>query len=304
MGKLNLFSKKNNNSISDNSKILSEENERMLFQIETMISKINSLEIKTEELKNIIEELKSQRNNLIKSIKKLDDLHKEKEDLIKIAAHDIKNPAGTIKNLVGLLESFDLTNKEQQEIHHGLINISNRIVSIVDEVVESIKKSKGLFELNISENNFNTVVENIVLRYKATAKIKSINLTSTIDTTIPNFPFDKIKIEEVVENLINNAIKFTPINCSVDVLTKKESKFVVLEVKDNGPGLTVEEAKKAFSKEIKLSNTPTGGESSTGLGLWIVRKFVEYHKGRVWIKSKKGFGSTFAFKIPIDQQNK
>jgi len=300
MSKFNLFSK-NNDSQEELNK-LSKENEKMLHQIETMISKIKSLEIKTEELHSIINDLQNQKKHLTETIEKLEDLHKQKEDLIKIAAHDLKNPAGTIKNLIGLLETFDLTNQEQQEIHQSLINLADRIVVIVDDVVASVKKSKGLFELNMSDNNFNQIVVLTVKRYQAMAQKKTITMTSTIDSNIPEFTFDKTKIEEVVENLINNAIKFTPANCNVKVQTRKDKNYVVLEVTDNGPGLTANEAKKAFGKEVKLSNTPTGGESSSGLGLWIVRKFVEKHNGRVWIKSKKGVGSTFAFKIPIKQK--
>ncbi len=288
--------------LSDKFQKLSSENDKMLHQIEAMITKINALEIKTDELSKIISELKSQRKHLIQTIEKLEELHVEKEDLIKIAAHDIKNPAGTITNLVGLLESFDLTAQEQQEIHMALINISNKIVKIVDDVVDSVKNSKGLFELKLTANDFNTIVQEIVDRYTKVALDKKITLTVKLDNTIPPLSFDKEKIEEVIENLINNAIKFTTSNCKVEVVSSIEKNFVILEVKDNGPGLTAADAKKAFGKEVRLSNLPTGGESSTGLGLWIVRKFVEKHNGKVWIKSKKGFGSTFAFKIPINQK--
>ena len=300
MSKFNLFSK--NNDSQEELKNLSDENERLKLQIDLMISKINSLEVKTEELRRIIIELKNQRKRLTETIEKLETLHKEKEDLIEIAAHDIKNPAGTIKNLVVLLESFDLTAQEQNEIHQSLMNISNTIVAIVNNLTVSIKRSKGTFELNVSSNNINSIIENLLSRYQIVAHKKSIKLTSTLAENIPDTLCDETKIDEVIENLINNALKFAPKNSTVEVKTKKEENFIVVEVIDNGVGLTEEEARIAFDKNEKLSNTPTGGESSSGLGLWIVRKFVEKHNGRVWITSKKGTGSTFAFKIPIKQK--
>jgi len=302
MEKLSFFSKNKNNPSANNFKHLTEENERLQLQIDLMISKINSLYVKTEELRKIISELQNQKKLLIESIENLEELHKQKEELIAIASHDIKNPAGTIKNLVGLLETFDLTNQEQIEIHQSLINISNRIVTIVNEVSITVKRSKGTFDLNLSKNNLNVIVDLILKRYDGVATNKSIELTSKIDSSIPDILFDKNKIDEVIENLLNNALKFAPPKSSVKIITRKETEFVVFEVIDNGPGLTAEEAKMAFEKEVKLSNSPTGNENSTGLGLWIVRKFVEKHNGKVWIKSKKGVGSTFAFKIPIKQK--
>jgi len=300
MSKFNLFSK--NNDSQEELKNLSDENERLKLQIDLMISKINSLEIKTEELRRIIIELKNQRKRLTETIEKLETLHKEKEDLIEIAAHDIKNPAGTIKNLVGLLESFDITAQEQNEIHRSLMTISNTIVAIVKNLTVSIKRSKGTFELKVSSTNINSIIEKLLSRYQIVAQKKSIKLTSTLAENITKTLCDETKIDEVIENLINNALKFAPKNSTVEVKTRKEDNFIVVEIIDNGVGLTEEEARIAFDKDVKLSNTPTGGESSSGLGLWIVRKFVEKHNGRVWIKSKKGVGSTFAFKIPIKQK--
>ena len=149
MKKFDFFSK--NNSSPNNFEHLKEENERLQLQIDLMLSKINSLYVKTKELHKIIEELQNQKKLLIESIENLEKLHKQKEELIAIASHDIKNPAGTIKNLVGLLETFDLTNQEQIEIHQSLINISNRIVTIVNEVSITVKRTKGTFDLNRSE---------------------------------------------------------------------------------------------------------------------------------------------------------
>ena len=75
--------------------------------------------------------------------------------------------------------------------------------------------------------------------------------------------------------------------------------YIVVEVKDTGPGLSEEDLRKAFKKGVRLSSQPTGGESSTGLGLWIIKKLVEAHKGRVWVKSAVGKGSTFCFSLPL-----
>jgi signal transduction histidine kinase len=118
---------------------------------------------------------------------------------------------------------------------------------------------------------------------------------------LPETEFDPQRMDEVIDNLLSNAIKFTPQGGSIRIKTSKELNNIVLEVSDNGLGLTEEDLQNTFKRGVRLSARPTAGESSSGLGLWIVRKLIEAHKGRVWVKSAIGKGSTFAFSIPMKQ---
>ena len=97
---------------------------------------------------------------------------------------------------------------------------------------------------------------------------------------------------------MSNAIKKKKKKGKVRILTKKENNNMIVEISDNGLGLSEEDVQKAFQRGVRLSATPTAGESSSGFGLWIVKKLVEAHKGKVWIRSALGRGSTFAFSIP------
>lgn len=238
----------------------------------------------------------------MKARKKIEYLQKEKNDLFATVVHDIKNPASAIQGFVKLLESYDLTTKDQHEIMEGLFNTSNRIIRLVDDVTKVLEAEREMSEIIFTEYQINNIVDIVCSRYSGVLKSKDLSLKINKAHDLPIGLMDDNKIDHVIDNLINNAIKFSPPKTEIEIKTFKEGKHLVVEVKDNGYGLNQEDLAKAFEKGGKLSNRPTAGESSSGLGLWIVKRIVEEHNGRVWVKSSKGFGSTFAFRIPIKHE--
>ena len=129
----------------------------------------------------------------------------------------------------------------------------------------------------------------------------SSDLLLDLPDGLPFAQFDAQKISEVIDNLVSNAIKFTPKNGAIRIKSSLVEESIIIEISDNGLGLSEDDIKKAFKRGSKLSARPTAGESSTGLGLWIVKKLVEAHDGKVWVRSAVGKGSTFAFSIPVKQ---
>lgn len=261
-----------------------------------------SLNGKIAELEENVKSLNNQKFNLLENKKKLENLQKEKDDFITTVVHDIKNPAFAINGFVKLLESYDLTTKEQQEIMEGLLNTSNRIVRLVEDVTKVLETEREISETVFSNFQLNNIIDTVCSRYSGVIKSKNLSLNINKSPNLPLSMIDENKIDHVIDNLINNAIKFSPPKTEIEIKTYKEENFIVVEVKDNGYGLNQDELGKAFEKGGKLSTRPTAGESSSGLGLWIVKRIVEEHQGRVWVKSSKGYGSTFAFKIPIKQE--
>ncbi len=291
---------KDSNLIRQNLAQLRKTNKELTEEVVFLENKIEKLKLRIKRLKAVIVELEEQKDQLEKSEKELIRLRKQKDETLSMVAHDIKNPAATIKNFVELLESYDLNAQEQQEILSGLVETSNRIMKLADEFSFVVAEEQTVFRLNKELCNINKAVESIVASNKSTAEKKEINLNVKKYVGIPETKFDEIKIKEVLDNLIGNAIKFSPPKTEVKVTTQLKNNFITVEISDNGFGLTEEEITKAFDKGSKLSNKPTGNEKSSGLGLWIAKKIVEEHNGKVWVKSKKGIGSTFAFKIPVE----
>jgi len=269
-------------------------------------SKLAFLEVKMEKMNDKIKELNTNNKELSeraeqlnKSKEKLEELQSQKDELLSMIVHDLKNPASTIKNFIELLESYDLNAVEQQEIMSGLLETSSHILELADEVSKIMSIEKTSFKLNLSLHSINEAVDIIAKRNLPNAQKKNISLEVKKDETIPEISMDFNKIKEVIDNFVNNAIKFAPEGITVIIRTKNKGENVIVEVEDNGYGLSETDVQKAFEKGTKLSTKPTGGESSSGLGLWITKKIIEAHKGRVWVKSAKGTGSTFAFQIPI-----
>jgi len=278
---------------------LSLENSHLKSKLAFLEVKMDKTNEKMEELKTHNSKLQTKAEQLNESKKKLEELQEQKDELLSIIVHDIKNPASAIRNFIELLESYDLNAQEQQDIMSGLLETSTHILALADEVSKIMNIEKTTFKLNLALNNINRAIDIIAKRNQPIAQKKGIQISVLKDETIPEISMDFNKIVEVVDNFVNNAIKFAPEGIRIDIITKTEKDNVVVKVVDTGYGLSETDIQKAFEKGSRLSTKPTGGESSSGLGLWITKKIIEAHKGRVWVKSLKGSGSTFAFQIPI-----
>ena len=175
----------------------------------------------------------------------------------------------------------------------------SKIVKLSQEVTKIISLEAGKIDLELDTFNVNQLLDDTIRINQVAANIKNIKILHDLDPDLPEVTADPQKLQEVFENLVSNAIKFNYDNGYVRVKSYLENRHVVVSVSDNGQGLSESDIKKAFSKATKLSAKPTGGESSTGLGLWIIKKIVERHKGRVWVKSALSKGSTFYASIPL-----
>jgi len=307
--KKNIFSTKK----SDNSKTLlnlngdsrnkliklKNENEELNREIKFLENKNKRLKLKIDQMKRVICELEEQKSQLEESEKKLKELRLQKDDTLAMVAHDLKNPASTIKNFVDLLESYDLSAQEQQDVFMGLMETSSRLVRLAEEFSQVISEEYMPFSIAKKTSNLKELVEGIVKVNRIKAGEKNIEIRLYQPEADFEINVDPEKIKEVIDNFVGNAVKFCPAKSKVDVFTKITKKEVIIEVTDNGFGLTEDEVSHAFEKGIKLSTKPTAGESSSGLGLWIAKRIIEEHEGRVYVKSKKGLGSTFAFTLPL-----
>lgn len=278
---------------------LKKENEELNNEIKFLEEKNKRLRYKIEQMKKVINSLEEQKRQLEKSEKRLLKLREKKDETLAMVAHDLKNPASTIKNFVELLESYDLSAQEQQDVLTGLIETSSRLVRLADEFSHVLTEEYVQLDLKKQKSNIKEIVESIVKVNRVKASKKNIEIRLYQPEEIIEMEVDAEKIKEVVDNFVGNAVKFCPEKSKIEIVTQLEKNSLTIEVKDNGFGLTEDEIKHAFEKGTKLSNKPTGDETSSGLGLWIAKKIVEEHNGRVWVKSKKGLGATFSFTIPI-----
>jgi signal transduction histidine kinase len=297
-----LFNNTKNDSSQDKLNKLTKlknENEELNREIAFLEEKNRRLKLKIKDLRATIAELEEQKYQLEHSEKTLKELRVKKDEALAIVAHDIKNPASTIKNFVELLESYDLSMQEQKDVFAALLETSSRLVKLTNEFTQVVSEEYTTLKLNIGKHNIINIVDSIAKTNKIKAKEKNIDLRLYQPETEVIVDVDEDKMKEVVDNFIGNAIKFCPENSRVDITTKLDKSTVLVEVSDNGYGLTENEIAIAFEKGSKFNRNNTKDESSSGLGLWIAKKIVEEHNGRVWVKSKKGLGATFSFTLPL-----
>lgn len=273
-----------------------EENDNLLTRIQEMDTTVKTLE-------NANVHLVEQKEKLTASKNKLEVLHKQKEEMFAIAIHDIKNPASAIRGYIELLNSYELNANEQQEIMASLVASSEDIVKLSQDMCVIIAKAMPEPKLKFQEASLKSLVDDVCNQNVSYAKAKKVKFFNKNASELPLVKMDPEKIEEALDNLVNNAIKYAPPETIVEVrsyIKDLNKKLVVVEVKDNGVGLSDEDLKRSFKKGAILSAKPTGFEQSSGLGLWIVKKIIEEHDGKVWVESKVGVGSTFAFELPYE----
>lgn len=275
---------------------LREQNEELQSRTESLLDQTDYLHEANETITSMHRELAEQKEEIERKNEELLTLNNEKNNLIGIVAHDLKSPLNQIKGLVSLIRVTDKLEGESADclsmIESSAVRLSSMIAKILDiEAIESRQLNLKMERTNLSE-----LLQSLETRFKLDAIQKHIELQSQIPSSVL-IDIDKNYLTQILENLLSNAIKFSPPDKRVFLKLIENEKDVVVEVKDEGPGLTEEDKKKLFSKYQKLSAKPTGSESSTGLGLSIVKKFVESMNGQIWCESEAGQGASFFVKF-------
>lgn len=286
---------------SEYEKLLNE-NSSLRAEVASLRGQIDALQTRSSEMRKRNRDLEDSLNNLSSSKEELESLQKQKDELFALIIHDIKNPAALIKSLVELLRSYDLSAVEQQEIIDDIAETTSKIVALSHEVTKILALESSRMQLELESTQVEEIIKDVVKRNSIAASRKEISMQTDIAPNLPEARIDAQKIDEVLDNLVSNAIKFTQKSGSVRVKVYKDGEGIQVEVSDNGLGLSESDVRNAFQRGARLSAQPTAGETSTGLGLWIVKKLVDAHGGRVWVKSALGKGSTFAFYLPTNPE--
>ena len=232
-------------------------------------------------------------------VKQLKEMDKMKDEFFSFAAHEIKNPLTPVKlqSQMLLKNYFGELNGQQKEGVETILWNTNRLIRLTDDILTISKMGAGVLKYEIVENNLVNIIENSFGNMELTAKEKKVNLVKKYPELLPQVLCDKDRINQVIENLIGNALKFTPENGTVTVEAKQTGNDVVISVEDTGIGISPENQEKVFNTFFQVSSKYGG----TGLGLTICKNIVEAHHGRMWVESEVGKGSKFSFTLPFKQ---
>lgn len=218
---------------------------------------------------------------------------------LSIFTHDLKNPLASIVIAAELIKDEKSNPQAIDDMCNLISKAGRKMTHTINKLLETASEEAGEINLRFAKLDFAELIKNVVTTNQILANKKNQKLK--INTETYSFVLaDEKKLTEIADNLINNAIKYSPQNKNITITLKEINSKAILEVHDEGPGLTEEDKKNLFQRFTQLSARPTGGESSTGLGLSIVKTFVEAHHGIVWAESEgKDKGSKFVVEIPV-----
>ncbi|HET8859498.1 ATP-binding protein [Marivirga sp.] len=262
--------------------------------------KSGQLEEILSELNQSQSELSFQRKLLQRKNKELTDLNRQKDDLIGIVAHDLKSPINQMSGLITILGfNTEKWNKEELEVFEKLESSHSHLKELVERILdlESIQKKSMNYKFDVVD--MAEVMKETIDEFDEKAKSKNIKIDSSKIQMNQLVRVDSFFLKQVFENLLSNALKFSNFNSNVFVGSTTQEGLHSIYVKDEGPGISDKDKLKLFTKYMTLSAKPTGDETSTGLGLSIVKKYVEEMNGNVWCESVIGKGAKFTITFPM-----
>ncbi len=232
----------------------------------------------------------------------LQSLNKQKNELLGLASHDLKNPINQIRGFAQLVQlSPEIQKLSENEYINEIIKACDRMVEIIDNFLDVSAIEQGIIRMTIEPHSIKTLIEHSIKAFTFQANNKEIKIINNINNMeLPYVLIDRDKTLEVLDNIISNAIKYSPLNTNISIDSKTDDDYVSIHITDEGLGFSSEELKEVFITARKFSSKPTANEKSTGLGLTIVKKLIEKQNGKLGVSSDgKNKGSTFSFSLPI-----
>ena len=273
----------------------------LLFSLGTIIAYKNKLD-DNRVLINQKDEIVKQKENLLKKNKRLIELNEEKDNLVNMVAHDLRSPLDQIKGLVNVIKMNEDGKGKNQEYIDMISYAADRMRGLIRRTLNIRNIDKQ--EVDPSEEVFDVskIVNEVLTNYVELANRKNLTIHSELQRNGCFVKADMNYMIQILENLMSNAIKFSPRGKAIRVKSGKYKNIVRIEIIDQGPGIRKEDMPRLFKKFQRLAARPTGNEDSTGLGLSIVKRFVDSMGGEVRCESTFGEGANFIVEFEAYQQ--
>jgi len=238
---------------------------------------------------------------ITRSFEKLAEVSRMKSEFIDIVSHQLRSPLTNLKWAVEIISSGDLRRDvgKEEEYYSVLKENIGRMLELVDELLIVSKIEQGVLILRKKEVDFKKIVEDFISRFKFYAIASNIEIKLHSENNLPTVFVDPSQIKLVVENLIDNAIRYTKEKGIVEIRLEKKEKYVLFSIKDSGVGIPEGDRKYIFQKFFRAENIMREQTRGSGLGLFVAKSIVENSGGKIWFESEEGKGTTFYFVLPI-----
>ena len=254
-----------------------------------------------DELTRLYNELSNMQRELAKQNAELKRLNNLKNQFLGTVAHDLRNPIWMIGMYSQFLleEASEVLNEEQVDFLGVIKSHSESMQKLVDSYLDYATIASGKLKLEPKATDLNALIKNNVLMNQPFAAKKEIGLQFIPKEKCPEIKIDSSKIDQALNNLIGNAIRFSLPQTNIVVQLSRSRDEAVISVKDEGVGIPEKKKAILFNPFEGERGFEENGEKSAGLGLYIVQKIVQEHGGRVWVESEVGEGSTFFIALPL-----
>ncbi|HER43056.1 MAG TPA: PAS domain S-box protein [Candidatus Eisenbacteria bacterium] len=244
-------------------------------------------------------------NKELKAInKQLRELDQLKSDFLGRISHELRTPLSVIMAYSGTLledDGEEVDGETREEFLRVIQSQSNKLLSLINDLLDLSKVEIYETMLDMGEGSLNEIVSIAVKVIEPVATRKQIALKMILDDSLPIVTFDHQRIRQVCINLLNNALKFSGRGGKVFITTKQDGDEVIVSVRDSGPGIDKDDIPDIFENFTQIDGGDTRSKDGLGIGLRLVKHYIDLHKGRIWVESERGKGSRFCFSLPVDR---
>jgi signal transduction histidine kinase len=228
-------------------------------------------------------------------------LNKMKSEFVSVASHQLRTPLSAIKWEAELLltKLKKGLNTKQLENVNSIYSLNQKMIRLVNDLLDVARIDQNRLIVRKKNFDFLKVVEFILSELSSLVKKRNVEIKWNVKKNLPLVFGDPDKIKLVIENLVNNSIKYTTSNGKVEIKIFKKDNFLMFEIKDNGVGIPEDQHKRVFEKFFRSDNAVKYQTEGTGLGLYIAKNIVEQLDGKIWFQSIENVGSVFGFSLPI-----
>jgi signal transduction histidine kinase len=241
----------------------------------------------------LAEALESQRN----ANANLEKLDHTKTEFLSIVSHEFRTALTGIQGFSELIREGGLEIEEVRAYGGYIFNDADRINRLIGDMLDLDRMESGRMSMRSGDVDINEVLSEAITR--SSTSVASVDFESDLDPRLPIVAGDRDRLIQVVSNLVNNAVKYSPDGGKVTLSTRSEDGFALVSVADTGLGIPPDEIGHVFERFRRVRSGAAQSIPGTGLGLTIVKQIVEMHGGKIWVESAVGHGSAFHFTIPL-----
>ena len=242
---------------------------------------------------------------LTRVTEQLRELDKQKSQFITVAAHQLRTPLSGIKWTLNMLTSGQLgpLTEEQKSFLTKAYENNDRMIGLVNDMLGADRMQSTKTKFNFQYINIRELLDNVLFALAPGAEKRKISISLNAVEDVPNALIDPDAVRLVIQNLLDNAIKYTMDGGRVDIELGKTDSDIVLCIADQGIGIPADQQKNLFERFFRARNAVKQYTDGSGLGLFIARSVMDRHGGKIWFESKEGEGSKFYISIPINNKN-